>query len=57
MGRLTAVDRLFALRLLARNGWGQETRPIVRLAFYVRSHWLRMPPLMLARHLWVKATR
>jgi len=20
----------------------------------VRSHWLRMPPLMLARHLWTK---
>ena len=56
-GRLTAADRLFALRLLARNGWGQETRPLLRLAFYVRSHWLRMPPLMLARHLWVKATR
>jgi hypothetical protein len=57
VGRLTLADRLFAMRLLARNGWGQETRPLLRLAFYVRSHWLRMPPLMLARHLWVKATR
>lgn len=55
--RLTVADRLFAMRLLARNGWGQETRPLLRLAFYIRSHWLRMPPLMLARHLWVKATR
>ncbi len=44
-------------RLLARGGWGQETRKILRLAFYIRSHWLRMPPLMLARHLWVKWRR
>ena len=50
-------DRLFEARLLARNGWGQEMRASLRFAFYVRSHWLRMPPLMLARHLWVKATR
>ena len=26
-----------------------------RLALYVRAHWLRMPPLMLARHLAIKA--
>jgi hypothetical protein len=50
-------DRLFETRLLARNGWGQEKRKALRFAFYVRSHWLRMPPLMLARHLWIKATR
>jgi len=50
-------DRLFEPRLLARNGWGQEKRKALRFAFYVRSHWLRMPPLMLARHLWIKATR
>jgi hypothetical protein len=49
------TDRLFAARLLARNGWGQPVRPALRFAFYVRSHWLRMPPLMLARHLWIKA--
>jgi len=49
------IDRLFAARLIARNGWGQPVRPALRFAFYVRSHWLRMPPLMLARHLWVKA--
>jgi hypothetical protein len=47
-------DIFYMGRLLARNGWGQETRKILRLAFYVRSHWLRMPPLMLARHLWTK---
>jgi hypothetical protein len=54
-GRPRLADRLFAARLLARNGWGQPVRPILRFAFYVRSHWLRMPPLMLARHLLIKA--
>jgi hypothetical protein len=55
--RLSLADRLFRARLLARNGWGQEARKGLRFAFYVRSHWLRMPPLMLARHLWTKARR
>lgn len=50
-------DRLFLRRLLARDGWGREIRPATRLGFYVRSHWLRMPPMMLARHLWTKARR
>jgi len=50
-----SADPLFRARLLARNGWGQEKRKLLRFAFYVRSHWLRMPPLMLARHLWIKA--
>ena len=50
-------DRLFERRLLARDGWGRQTRPLTRLAFYVRSHWIRMPPLLLARHLLVKARR
>ena len=54
-GPARPLDRLFAARLLARNGWGQPVRPVVRFAFYVRSHWLRMPPLMLARHLLIKA--
>ena len=56
-GRRRLSDRLFEARLLARNGWGQPTRRLLRFAFYVRSHWMRMPPLMLARHLWTKATR
>lgn len=47
-------DVWYLSRLLARNGWGQETRKLLRLAFYVRSHWIRMPPFMLARHLFVK---
>ena len=50
-------DALFKRRLLARDGWGRERRPVLRLAFYIRSHLLRMPPLMLARHLWIKARR
>lgn len=47
-------DPLFARALLARDGWGRRTRPVTRQAFYIRSHWLRMPPAMLARHLWTK---
>ena len=57
VGRSGPAGRLFERRLLARNGWGQETHPATRLGFYVRSHWLRMPPLMLARHLWTKARK
>lgn len=47
-------DRFYLRRLLARDGWGRQTRPLTRFAFYVRSHWLRMPLLQLARHLWIK---
>ena len=54
-GRRRTADAWFAARLLARNGWGQPVRPVLRFVFYVRSHWLRMPPLMLARHLLIKA--
>lgn len=50
-------DRWFVRRLLARDSWGRATRPATQLGFYVRSHWLRMPPMMLARHLWTKASR
>ena len=56
-GRPAFADRWFEARLLARNDWGQECRKGLRFAFYVRSHLLRMPPLLLARHLWIKATR
>jgi hypothetical protein len=52
-----SLDPLYRRRLLARDDWGRERRPLTRLGFYVRSHWLRMPPLMLARHLFIKATR
>ncbi|WP_417619775.1 nucleotidyltransferase family protein [Parasphingorhabdus sp.] len=53
-GPASLADHLYVRRLLARDGYGRETRKAVRFAFYVRSHWLRMPPLMLARHLWTK---
>jgi|TARA_R100001244_G_scaffold44182_2_gene39753 hypothetical protein len=53
-GHTQFSDYLYARRLLARDGYGRETRKWTRFAFYVRSHWLRMPPLMLARHLWTK---
>ncbi len=52
--KLTLADRLFLRRLTARDGWGRAVRPLTRLGFYIRSHLLRMPPLMLARHLWTK---
>ncbi|MET1112233.1 MAG: nucleotidyltransferase family protein [Allosphingosinicella sp.] len=55
--RLNWADGLYLRRLIARDGWGRARRPLTRLGFYVRSHWLRMPPAMLARHLWVKARR
>jgi hypothetical protein len=47
-------DTLFLAHLLARDDWGRERRPVLRLFFYIRSHWMRMPPLKLARHLWTK---
>ncbi|MBB5685529.1 nucleotidyltransferase domain-containing protein [Sphingobium boeckii] len=53
-GPLHLSDRLYLRRLTARDRWGRETRPFTRLLFYIRSHWLRMPPLMLMRHLWTK---
>ncbi len=48
------TDRWFHQRLLARDDWGRVTRPLLEQAFYIRSHWLRMPPTMLAQHLWTK---
>ncbi len=50
-------DGLFVARILASDGWGRHTHPLLRLAFYIRSHWLRMPPFMLAKHLWTKWRR
>ena len=47
-------DNLYIRRLLARDDWGRVTHPLLERAFYIRSHWLRMPPVMLAKHLWTK---
>ncbi len=44
-------------RLLARDDWGRADRPLTRLGFYVRSHWIRMPAPLLARHLAIKALK
>jgi hypothetical protein len=52
--RRESSDRWFRERLLARDDWGRVTRPLLEQAFYIRSHWLRMPPTMLAQHLWTK---
>ncbi len=49
-----SLGPLIRRRLLARDGWGRATRSGTRFAFYVRSHWQRMPPTLLARHLWTK---
>lgn len=53
-GERELSDSLYLRRLRARDHWGRPTRRFTRLAFYLRSHWLRMPPAMLARHLWTK---
>lgn len=52
--RLGLRDRIVQARLMARDGWGRETRKALVFAFYLRSHLLRMPLPMLARHLWTK---
>lgn len=48
------ADALFLRRITAVDGWGRKTRKLTRQGFYIRSHLLRMPPAMLARHLWTK---
>ena len=52
------MDALYdrALRPVAAGDAGVFA-PLSRHALYVRAHWLRMPPLLLARHLGVKAFR
>ena len=52
--RQDPTDVWFRRRLFARDDWGGVTSPLLEQAFYIRSHWLRMPPAMLARHLWTK---
>lgn len=49
-----SLDPLFKRRLLGRDGWGRQRRKLTEFAFYLRGHALRMPPAMLARHLWTK---
>ena len=47
-------DRLYLARLTARDGWGRETHKLLRFAFYIRSHLIRMPFPLLVRHLFTK---
>ena len=53
-GMTKVGDRSYEIRLLARDGWGRETHKLLRFAFYIRSHLIRMPLLMLLRHLFTK---
>jgi Uncharacterised nucleotidyltransferase len=48
------VDRLYLTRLIARDGWGRETHKLLRIAFYIRSHLIRMSLPLLIRHLFTK---
>jgi hypothetical protein len=57
LNRWNRQDKWYVMRVMARDDWGRETRRFVRLIFAMRGHWMRMPPLMLARHLWVKWRR
>jgi hypothetical protein len=45
-----------ALRPVAAGAAGLLT-PLARQALFVRAHWLRMPAVLLARHLVSKALR
>ena len=50
----TLMDALF-LRALCPGGTMHGLASFARGLLYVRAHWLRMPPLLLARHLLTKA--
>jgi hypothetical protein len=53
---LAAMDAIFLRALRSRHpGASRGGQPVALLALYVRGHWLRMPPVMLARHLTIKA--
>ncbi len=49
-----ARDSIYQARILARDGWGRETHSVLRFAFYIRSHLIRMPLPLLLRHLFTK---
>lgn len=47
-----AMDRMVKNAINARlNGWRGACQAFCAWALYVRCHWLRMPPLLLTRHL------
>jgi len=54
---LVLMDALFGRALLPEHrSCGDWLSPTARFLLYVRGNWLRMPPLLLARHLLHKAT-
>ena len=51
-------DRLWARALRPQHATAADAwTPLALFALYVRAHWLRMPPVLLLRHLTVKALR
>ena len=53
---LALMDALFERALMpAHASCGDALSASARLVLYIRGNWLRMPPLMLARHLFHKA--
>ncbi|MGB3721376.1 MAG: hypothetical protein WA979_00980, partial [Pacificimonas sp.] len=53
-GNMDFIDRLALRKLYGRGEYGELTVPLSEFALFLRGHWLRMPPLMLARHLMTK---
>jgi Uncharacterised nucleotidyltransferase len=47
-------DKWYRARILARDGWGRQERPLFRFVFYLRAHLIRMPLHLLIPHLWTK---
>ena len=51
-------DQLWARALRPQHASATDAwTPLAMFALYVRAHWLRMPPVLLLRHLTVKALR
>ena len=52
------MDALFERALMPLHpSCARRGSALARWCLYVRGNWLRMPPLMLARHLWTKARK
>ena len=59
-GQLSPVVKSALLAALATKGEAASEIAGAATAgwlLYLRSHWLRMPPLLLMRHLWIKSRR
>ncbi len=57
VGRMDLVDHLALRKLHGRDRFGHQGAKLSDRLLYIRGHWLRMPPLMLAQHLARKALR